>query len=316
MTPLQSEILAELGSRPCGRENTWIARCPVSEQHANGDHNPSLSILMGDDGWLHPNCHKGCHRDKVRASLGRPVSDWGPSGPESHPVRRQPVKVVACYPYLDACGRLAYEVVRTEPKSFRRRRPHPEAKGEWVWGTDPGLYVRTKPKCWLSANVAKTAPKEAPRVELLGVPLIPYRLTEWIGCPRGTPIVIVEGEKDVDTLRSLGIMATTLPGGATDEDWRRLAILLRDRQVIIVPDNDGAGQKRANQCLAACVRQKVAGVRIFDWNHDSPGYDISDLVLELADNHGWPVQDKAILDDIHDRVMSFLFESPCYSLSA
>lgn len=58
------------------------------------------------------------------------------------------------------------------------------------------------------------------------------------------PVVVVEGEKCVDRLGKLGIVATCCWGGAqaaAKTDWRPLA----GRQVVIWPDNDKAGEKFA-----------------------------------------------------------------------
>ncbi len=59
------------------------------------------------------------------------------------------------------------------------------------------------------------------------------------------PVFIVEGEKDADTLASLGLVATTNPGGAGK--WRReYNGYLASRKVIILPDNDEAGENHAD----------------------------------------------------------------------
>jgi hypothetical protein len=57
-------------------------------------------------------------------------------------------------------------------------------------------------------------------------------------------IYIVEGEKDVENLQSLGLTATTNPGGAGK--WRtEYNEYLRNRDVVIIPDNDDVGKKHA-----------------------------------------------------------------------
>jgi hypothetical protein len=73
------------------------------------------------------------------------------------------------------------------------------------------------------------------------VKLVPYRLPEW----KDTKTVcIVEGEKDVDSLWSLGIPATCNPGGAGK--WRPdFNSLFIGKEVIILPDNDEAGERHA-----------------------------------------------------------------------
>ena len=90
----------------------------------------------------------------------------------------QPKNSDITYDYCDETGTLLYQVVRTFPKGFRQRRP--DGSGGYVWN-------------------------------LLGVKRVVYRLRELQG---QTDICIVEGEKDVDGLWSVGIPATTGSGGA------------------------------------------------------------------------------------------------------
>jgi putative DNA primase/helicase len=59
------------------------------------------------------------------------------------------------------------------------------------------------------------------------------------------PIVfVVEGEKDCETLRDWGFVATTNSGGA-DAPWLpSFTGALRGREVILIPDNDQPGRLR------------------------------------------------------------------------
>jgi hypothetical protein len=45
-------------------------------------------------------------------------------------------------------------------------------------------------------------------------PKIPYRLPELLAADPNDPVFICEGEKDVDNVRNLGLVATTNSGGA------------------------------------------------------------------------------------------------------
>jgi putative DNA primase/helicase len=57
-------------------------------------------------------------------------------------------------------------------------------------------------------------------------------------------VCIVEGEKDVEALSALGIIATTNPGGAGK--WQdNYTAALAGRNIAILPDNDDAGEKHA-----------------------------------------------------------------------
>lgn len=128
-------------------------------------------------------------------------------------------RVVAEYPYLDEAGVLLYVVERRDPKDFRQRRP--DRAGGWIWN-------------------------------LNGTRRVLYRLPELMAADRAEPVLIVEGEKDVDRLRSLGFVATCNPEGAGK--WRpEFHEALRGRHVVVLPDADGAGRHHADQVVAALV---------------------------------------------------------------
>ena len=68
------------------------------------------------------------------------------------------------------------------------------------------------------------------------------------------PIVFVtEGEKDVETLRSQGFVATTNAGGAEAPWLTQFTDALAGREVILVPDNDKPGRERAARIARALL---------------------------------------------------------------
>ncbi len=71
-----------------------------------------------------------------------------------------------------------------------------------------------------------------------GVNPVPYHLPEIIQSIE--PVMIVEGEKDVENLKSMGFTATTSPMGAGK--WKAsYNKYLKDKEVILIPDNDQPG---------------------------------------------------------------------------
>jgi DNA primase len=81
-----------------------------------------------------------------------------------------------------------------------------------------------------------------------GVERVFYRLPELLGSPAS--VWIVEGEKDVETLRAINQTATCNPGGAGK--WLpAYSQYLRDQYVYLVPDNDEPGQKHSRAVLAS-----------------------------------------------------------------
>ena len=84
----------------------------------------------------------------------------------------------------------------------------------------------------------------------------PYRMDEALTYGANQYVVIVEGEKTVESLRMKGIIALTFQGSKWDtEDMvRRLTRLKQEGQVrgvIVFPDHDDAGEKKARKVVKA-----------------------------------------------------------------
>lgn len=150
-------------------------------------------------------------------------------------------RIVATYDYRDEAGALVFQVVRFEPKGFRQRRA--DGSGGWTWSVK-------------------------------GVQQVPYRLFELKTRAPQDPVLIVEGEKDVDRLACLGIVATCNAGGANK--WpTELSPCFAGLDVYILPDNDDAGRSHAEK-VAASLHGIAASVRIVSLPGLAKGGDISD----------------------------------------
>lgn len=123
-----------------------------------------------------------------------------------------PLKEVKAYDYHDPTGKLLFQVVRYEPKTFRQRAILSDGSISW---------------------------------KMDGVERVPYNLPDVLSSPM---IFIVEGEKDVETLRELNLTATCNPGGA--KKWLpSYSQYLKGKKVFIIGDNDEPGQEHARQVL-------------------------------------------------------------------
>jgi hypothetical protein len=157
-------------------------------------------------------------------------------------------KIAETYDYVDHAGATVSQTVRYEPKRFSQRRPN--GAGGWVWNLD-------------------------------GVALVLYQLPEVIAAvAQGRAVFVVEGEKDVESLRALGLVATTNPMGAGK--WRAsYSEILRGADVVLFPHNDDAGRKHV-QHIAASLRGTAKRVRILDiaavWPQCPEKGDISDWI--------------------------------------
>ena len=197
-----------LGGASKGSNGWWQAKCP-----AHQDGKASLGLHDTDDGGVAWKCMAGCSSKDVGAELR--ARGLLPER-EERPKRERKAKpklgpIVATYDYVDAAGALILQVTRHEPKDFRQRRPDPDKPGEWIW-TVKGICGR---------------------------PL--YRLPDLLDSEPAVDVFLVEGEKDADRLRALGLTATTSSQGAGN--WKHTDHSpLAGRHVVLVPDNDDTGR--------------------------------------------------------------------------
>lgn len=234
-------LCSSAGSTPRQSGGRWQAPCPVHD-----DKHASFTVVDGDAGPL-VTCHAGCERDAIIYAL-RQLGLWGERGGASNgnghaaqPPRKKSGRIVATYSYRDEAGALLFEVVRFEPKDFKQRRP--DGAGGWAW-------------------------------KLGDVRRVLYRLPELLAADPAETVYVVEGEKSVDRLRSLGFAATCSPHGAGK--WKpAYGDPLRGRDVRILPDADAPGRKHA-EAVAAALTGVAASVRIVELPALSEHQDVCD----------------------------------------
>lgn len=227
-------LIDELEAAGARVDGTTV-RCPF-----HNDGRPSGSIYLGGDGLWRYRCHdsacafQGDVYDVRAKRTGKSVRDVLPSKHTLPPTgniepRAQSEKRV--YPTLAAM---------TETLS------NLEERYEYFNSTDQLVYVvfrkrdESGAKKYLQAHRVETGGYAFGRPEGL-LPL--YNLTMARGAER---IVVVEGERCVNTLTKYGIRAVSAPCGAGQAncaDWSPLA----GKQVVIWPDNDDPGQRHAKQ---------------------------------------------------------------------
>lgn len=179
-----------------------------------------------------------------------------PKTPQERRKAQRPLRgEVAAYPYYDEAGTLLYEVVRietSEGKSFR------QLGADGCYGID-------------------------------GVRRVLYRLPHVLEVAQaGGTIMVVEGEKDVDSLNAIGMCATTTTNGAKSEWLPEFTQSLKGAgQVVVVADNDETGKERALRVTAALggagipVRAVLPAVDVPKadiTDHLQAGYGFDDLV--------------------------------------
>ena len=191
----------------------YKGRCPF-----HPDHEPSMRIDFKNGKWVWF-CHPCTAREgqSVGGNAFELLKRLG-KAPKAHKKdgerKDQPT---ATYDYTDKDGKLLFQALRFgdgKGKTFKQRQP--DGRGSWIWNVPED--VRT----------------------LYNLPAIAI----------ADQVLIVEGEKDVETARKLGFAATTNPLGATK--WlQKYTELLAGKNVIVVPDNDAAGDKHRKVVLQA-----------------------------------------------------------------
>lgn len=242
-TPLQAVLARLKGVKKSGGGH--VARCP-----AHDDRNPSLSVTEGRDGRVLLNCHHGCSADQVVHAIGLELKDlFAGETVKSDRSESGSRRIVRAFTYTDEDGRPLYQAVRWEPKSFTQQQT--DGQGGWL------PHMRGMDR------------------------RVPYQLPSVIQAVQdGKQVYVVEGEKDADRLKDLGFHATCNVGGAgkwatPKELGDQLSRYFEGAQVVVVPDNDQAGRRHAND---VATRLTVAGaeVRILKLPGLPEGGDVSD----------------------------------------
>jgi len=215
----------------------FAALCP-----AHSDTHNSISIKEAD-GKILIKCHAGCSAEKICEALGIKINDLFT---EERPQAQTAKTVEDTYQYTDEGGMVLFEAVRYVPKSFVQRRPN--GKGGYIYDL-----------------------KDTRRV-LYKLPEILKAKTE------STTIFICEGEKDVQNFVDwAGVCATTSPGGAGKWRTEYTDTLTGAKQIIILPDNDTAGQAHA-EAIARALYDKVNSLKIIKLPDLPPKGGMSDYI--------------------------------------
>jgi len=159
---------------------------------------------------------------------------------------KQSKKLEATYQFFDEDGQLAHEELKYRlkdgSKTFSQRIPHPTAKGDYIYSLE-------------------------------GVTLYPYNLANFINKPL---VFICEGPKDAENvIKHFKAPATSVVGGAGKwlEDYNKY---FRGKSVVILQDNDSAGEKGANT-IAMNLINIAKTVKILNVSNKEKG-DITDFI--------------------------------------
>lgn len=170
------------------------------------------------------------------------------------------------YNYVDETGSLLFQTLRYDPKGFSQRRPG--TKQRWI-------------------------------NDIKGTRLVLYDLPNIIS---SSWVIMVEGEKDVLAIKSLGLPGTCNPMGSSviKKQHEEHGILnpLQGKAVAIIPDNDKVGKDHADT-IAALLQGIASSIKIVnlpsvpvkgdvsDWLPEHDTHPREDLLRLISDTPIW-----------------------------
>ena len=231
-------------------ENYVTCKCPCHD-----DKTASLSIQVGR-GVLLYTCFAGCARmsiihELIRRGLHMPIGE--PQWHRAVPVPvEQPVAAAEAPP------------ANYEPSA--QSKPDPKLVCTYTYVDEQGVPLyevdRYEPKNFRQHGVGK--------FNMEGVRRVLYNLPSIIASKQ---VIILEGEKDADTVTRLGFCGTTNSGGCgANATWDSISFIepLKDKEVIVIPDHDKRGQERG-ELIAKIVGARIVQIPdgfkdISEWN--------------------------------------------------
>jgi hypothetical protein len=262
ITDITAENVAKAVGGKVGRDGSILCCCPIHE--ASGAHNPSLVLSITNAQRILFHCRsQNCDARHFRAIRNYLVEKCGL--PRSHVGGNSQAQGEIRYHYLNPDGSYVWTKAKYFTKTGKKRfacKVWHETTGQWSTGRPDGaplLYNLATIKQVLTAYPAR-------------------------------PLLIVEGERDVDTAGELGVLATTCADGANSwriEDTRQL-IELGVQKVTVCPDNDGPGIEHgilvaktfAQTSVEACWLELPGAKDLSEWapNQTNPDALLAELI--------------------------------------
>lgn len=194
-------------------KHTFNVICPCHR-----DDKPSLSISEGNDRILIHCQTNGCNHKDILAAVGlkesdlfynekvKPEKTWRDKLLSERQYQGRSIEAV--YDYIDAKGKYLYSKIRFTGKVIRY----------FTIDYKNDTYKTGKPE---GVSTLYNLPATSKAIK------------------KGFPVYITEGEKDANTLKNLGLTATT---AGSVSDWKKsYASYFIGAKVIILPDNDAPG---------------------------------------------------------------------------
>lgn len=259
-------VLGQLEDLAWHPSGNAAANCPAHE-----DNTHSLSVKFGRNNELLLRCHsdRGCSFAAICQAMSRPPKDFffHAAGNDRPSEHLEDIE-----DYCDEQGKVLYQSLRFYPKRFIQRRP--DGDNSWVNNLD-------------------------------GVRRVPFRLNEIHAAPADRCVMVVEGERKVKCLESLGLLATCNAGGS--EKWLvEWAPVFKNRHVCIFPDHDEKGWRHAAH-VAKCLCGSAKPLRIVEL----PGMRLTDDIIDWRKRYEGSQNTKNV-NLVREAVIEACWNAPIY----
>ena len=241
---------------------------------AHSDKEASLTISKGDKGTV-IHCHAGCETETILGAVGLRLTDLFEEPLRSPDEKwrkyvesREQRQIEAVYEYVDLSGRYAFTRLRLSGKKF-------------LYGIMEGERFQY--------GLKGKSRKDIPAIYCKSLRGLRKAVED------GTRVFYAEGEKDVDSLNSRGLIGVTC--GASG-DWNtKCSEIFRGADVVVLADNDAPGKKSA-RAIEEDLRGVVKSVKVVVPTPDIPKGDVSDFFQSHTVEELNELVERAVEDDL------------------
>ena len=97
----------------------------------------------------------------------------------------------------------------------------------------------------------------------------------------GEPVLVVEGEKDANRGVMFGFCCVSFPGGASQRDFGDAPMALKDRDIVLIPDQDKPGLALMQRVAVTLIATGVKRIRVLILPPSD--HDLSNFLNQYAD---------------------------------
>ena len=271
------EVCEQIGQTYKRLQDYCITACYNMAMHKHGDRKPSLTVYGFDKGYYCYACGESGTNSWLLKQYGVREDNYMPKNIERKTTELQQPKIVSTDAY---CARLQalWEKLPLLPKEARdileakgfdaeafEYMPNLDPLAGWRWHTNQirgwseGIFIPyVQNGKMVTARLRRIANDDGPRfLSMPGNTMFPYYIDMAMTNKR---VMVTEGETDCLTLNFLGLPAVGIPGATSGTAIARLIeqALCYGTELVVIPDNDEAGEKFAHRMLMEGYENKVA----------------------------------------------------------